>query len=1060
MMAMFIASIFAVSAFAQDVKTDYTDAIKNADLSTSYAEADVATSTDWNLANSKGIKSGYARISGKVFDFSQTITLPAGQYKMTAKAAYRFGGDEQAEYDAILDGGNTHLAKLYAETSSYKYEVEVMNRYEGASDTDHANANGSTTVNGKFVPNSSDAVKAWFDANQYVNVLVFNVQEEGAVKIGIAKDVEASDYTNIGAWTLTRIGDAEADPEEEEPEEPALEVGDVTSKFLVNADFSEVGTQSGNAINVAPGWTMKHVTSGWLDGFINGDGQYNFWAGSITSLEMYQTVVLPAGKYTISADFFYDATDAYRGVYATAGGVTVESPSAVKDSWNTVSATFENIQEGEVVLGIKSAGWFKADNVRLEYLGELADDAELNAAKTLFTAAYDEFSAAMTACQAMMLKMSFSEIDDAAYQLNEQLESTTDVDALNTVTEQLKEAVVSLNEINEVYAGYDVFVQKFKAAAEISEPKTAEAKELLEYNMSGGAGMQAISIDALKQAILQIKDDYLAYIAGATLLEGGKFDLTYLVQNPNLDKNMDGWQTVNTGHNGGEGYNGVGGIAEIAQWGAESWEASMSQAITGLPNGKYIVKAAWMAATGIEMTFAANEGATTVTGIGDQGGNIANDGSVVEMGKGFRGWQYVEVEGLVEDGTLTIAVNSSSSAQYQWSNADAFELYYAGAAVETGFSTTIEGVTPAEGEVTELSVIIVKFSNEDALPGENVYLVDAIGNSYEFVYDYNHPDYSEARYVAKDGAITAAGTYTFDCSQIDHLDNSTYQRIYPFTGTFTWTIAASEPSEPSFSTTIEGVTPAEGEVTELSVIIVKFSNEDALPGENVYLVDAIGNSYEFVYDYNHPDYSEARYVAKDGAITAAGTYTFDCSQIDHLDNSTYQRIYPFTGTFTWTIAASAPSFSTTIVSVTPAEGEVTELSTIIVQFSDENILPGENVFLEDASGKKYEFVYDYNHSDYSQAKYVAKDGAITAAGTYTFDYSQIDHTNTMTGQKIYPFTGTFTWTIKAVEEENPDTKINSIDADANAVIYDLSGRRVEKAVKGIYIINGRKVVIK
>ena len=45
-------------------------------------------------------------------------------------------------------------------------------------------------------------------------------------------------------------------------------------------------------------------------------------------------------------------------------------------------------------------------------------------------------------------------------------------------------------------------------------------------------------------------------------------------------------------------------------------------------------------------------------------------------------------------------------------------------------------------------------------------------------------------------------------------------------------------------------------------------------------------------------------------------------------------------------------------------------------------------------------------------------------------------------------------------EENPDTKINSIDADANAVIYDLSGRRVEKAVKGIYIINGKKVVIK
>ncbi len=40
--------------------------------------------------------------------------------------------------------------------------------------------------------------------------------------------------------------------------------------------------------------------------------------------------------------------------------------------------------------------------------------------------------------------------------------------------------------------------------------------------------------------------------------------------------------------------------------------------------------------------------------------------------------------------------------------------------------------------------------------------------------------------------------------------------------------------------------------------------------------------------------------------------------------------------------------------------------------------------------------------------------------------------------------------------------INAIDADLeNAVIYDLNGRRVSKAVKGgVYIINGKKVFIK
>ena len=38
--------------------------------------------------------------------------------------------------------------------------------------------------------------------------------------------------------------------------------------------------------------------------------------------------------------------------------------------------------------------------------------------------------------------------------------------------------------------------------------------------------------------------------------------------------------------------------------------------------------------------------------------------------------------------------------------------------------------------------------------------------------------------------------------------------------------------------------------------------------------------------------------------------------------------------------------------------------------------------------------------------------------------------------------------------------IQSINADADAVIYDIHGRRVEKMTKGLYIVNGRKVMVK
>lgn len=201
---LFCLSLWAVCAFtttvmADEVKTDYTDAIVNADLSTTDA---------WNAEGTKGIKDGMVKVGSQaVYDFSQTISIPAGQYKMTAKAVYRYGSDEQAEYDAIVAGTETHKTKLYAETTTKTYEANVQNRYDGASDTDYA-GEGAVTINGKFVPNSSAAVQAWFDAGLYINELVFNVLEDGQVKIGITTvDGIAGDYTNIGAWTLTRLGD-------------------------------------------------------------------------------------------------------------------------------------------------------------------------------------------------------------------------------------------------------------------------------------------------------------------------------------------------------------------------------------------------------------------------------------------------------------------------------------------------------------------------------------------------------------------------------------------------------------------------------------------------------------------------------------------------------------------------------------------------------------------------------------------------------------------------------------------------------------------------------------
>ena len=277
---------FTTTAVAEEV--DYTSSIVNADLSTTDA---------WNTDGTKGISEGVVKVgSGSSFDFSQTITIPAGHYKMTAKAAYRYGANEQEEYDAIQAGANTHLAKLYAQTAAQTFEANVFNRCEGASETDYAAGSGSVTVNGLFVPNSSAAVLAWFNADQYVNVLEFDVLEDGNVKIGIVKTESApnGDYANIGAWTLTRTGDAQNTGEGEgEGEGDDTNTIDVDKTSAVNTDCAAWGggwcaTQFAPAVTTADGRTAQMAES------------YNGSSCSVTGTILSQTVTgLDNGTYTV-----------------------------------------------------------------------------------------------------------------------------------------------------------------------------------------------------------------------------------------------------------------------------------------------------------------------------------------------------------------------------------------------------------------------------------------------------------------------------------------------------------------------------------------------------------------------------------------------------------------------------------------------------------------------------------------------------------------------------------------------------------------------------------------
>ena len=1030
MMAMFIASIFAVSAFAQEVKTDYTDAIKNADLSTSYAEADVATSTDWNLANSKGIKSGYARISGKVFDFSQTITLPAGQYKMTAKAAYRFGGDEQAEYNAILAGGNTHLAKLYAETSSYKYEVEVMNRYEGASDTDHANANGSTTVNGKYVPNSSDAVKAWFDADQYVNVLVFNVQEEGAVKIGIAKDVEASDYTNIGAWTLTRLGDAEADPEEEEPtpETPL----DVTSKVGTS---KEAWHATGGPVTI-DGISMPEVFG---------------WDATPTGEVMWQEVAgLENGKYTVElwanarlAHITPVAEDGALGcTYLYANNVEISIPVYHNGGLNNnTSHVLENVivLDGTLKMGMtkKAAGsnWHTIQIKSLTYNGAASEDDLLNSKKEAFlarAAKFDEFINNkvdwnwQTINTTHLYDVQDNVLGNADYQivgLVDRMDEVTDAAVLEDWTKKMDDVEALLTEVNAAAADYyyfNNFSMDLQSATMVNEDACREAWGVYEqYGSYGGNAQSAADITAAANAL---KAAYVKYVSNAVPVEGTMFDVTCLIVDAAVTS-VDAWET-NLEIKDIADYDGAPEKKALDGWRGGQEELYAKQIISNLPAGVYTLTA-WGRRNNDNVVMSVY----AAVGEEEYKANIPSET-----------WSEVVVENInVSEGSMEIGMKGVTDVS--WVGVDNFKLYYAGAVAEEEASylpivgAKVGDVDIVEGAATveSISTIDITFDRPVALvKGAWATILDPWGGATpqaEVLADNNHV----VRFTVDEYFDPFEYVLNIPAGLIVDAEDANYTNA-----AIEAVITIEGGSDtPSASLNVVNVTVGEDEMADFSAISATTKDKINVNFDGMFwyqgdptIVDADGNNASEFFEFGGEE-SGTSYFFKG---MKAGVYTITLAKASFLE---YAMMYK--------APAEDIVLTVQIVEGEGGEGEDVEITLSLNATQAELTAAGETFQLE-ATVTPADMTVTWSSSS-DEVATVDANGLVTAVGE---GMAQITATAGDKSVTCYVI----------VTIENTDTKIDSIDADANAVIYDLSGRRVEKAVKGIYIINGKKVVIK
>ncbi len=162
--------------------------------------------------------------------------------------------------------------------------------------------------------------------------------------------------------------------------------GDITG-ILVNPSFEEGSSAWSN------GWTTDRNTTGNFDYHLNttnpaeGSVSLNAWADQINYINVLQSIKLPEGIYTLTAQVRTNVTPLEEGtsVKAIVGDkeynsnyMTYNLPDGVEwngqEAWQTLKVTFIVPEEQTVTVGIYSkgnnrgsdhAGWFQVDNFRL-----------------------------------------------------------------------------------------------------------------------------------------------------------------------------------------------------------------------------------------------------------------------------------------------------------------------------------------------------------------------------------------------------------------------------------------------------------------------------------------------------------------------------------------------------------------------------------------------------------------------------------------------------------------------------------------------------------------------
>ncbi|MBQ8695509.1 MAG: Ig-like domain-containing protein [Bacteroidaceae bacterium] len=254
---------------------------------------------------------------------------------------------------------------------------------------------------------------------------------------------------------------------------------------------------------------------------------------------------------------------------------------------------------------------------------------------------------------------------------------------------------------------------------------------------------------------------------------------------------------------------------------------------------------------------------------------------------------------------------------------------------------------------------------------------------------------------------------------------------------------------------VVAVTPAEDEVVNsLREITIEFDAEIAVKELSGTERISIDYGWGLLIGTTATVEGKLLKLVADTEITYNGTYplTIPAGVVTRVsDGVAYEG-----GTFTFTVEKAAVVVEPlTVVAVTPAEA-VETLETITIEFSDNVDVPATasgKFTIADADGNNVATLYAWDAAVDGKVVTLTLTEAITTAGEYTFSFAE-----GLVARQGDQATCAYTCTITVTGVVG----IDSIYGEAGeSVIYDITGRKIEKITEGgIYIVNGKKVLVK